>query len=142
MESSQDNTLTIGQLAKRVGLRTSALRYYEEQGLLLPDGRSEAGYRFFKPEAEQILRFIQRAQHLGFSLFSVLASRLPGLGQLGQAVLAYGRQFLRVNQGGVSTRRDEVYDLSLLPGRGRYLELWPRRGRFICTNRDSVGLNL
>ncbi len=71
MESSQDNALTIGQLAKRVGLRTSALRYYEEQGLLVPDGRSEAGYRLFKPEAEQILRFIKRAQHLGFSLSEI-----------------------------------------------------------------------
>lgn len=60
--------LTIGQLAKRVGLRTSALRYYEDQGLLLPDKRSDAGYRLYRPGAEATLRFIQRAQRLGFSL--------------------------------------------------------------------------
>jgi MerR family copper efflux transcriptional regulator len=61
-------TMTIGELAKRVGLRTSALRYYEEQGLLTPVDRTEAGYRLYDSNAEQTLRFIQRAQRLGFSL--------------------------------------------------------------------------
>jgi len=65
--------LTIGQLAKRVGVRTSALRYYEEQGLLVPAGRTDSGYRYYTPEAEQILRFIQRAQQLGFSLNNIHA---------------------------------------------------------------------
>lgn len=64
-------TLTIGQLAERVGLRPSTLRYYEEQGLLAPAARSEAGYRLYAPEAEQTLRFIQRAQRLGFSLADI-----------------------------------------------------------------------
>ncbi|MCP4539572.1 MAG: MerR family transcriptional regulator [Chloroflexi bacterium] len=64
-------TLTIGQLAKRVGLRTSALRYYEEQELLAPVGRTESGYRLYAPEAEQVLHFIQRAQRLGFSLADI-----------------------------------------------------------------------
>lgn len=63
--------LTIGQLAKRVGLRTSALRYYEEQGLLAPIGRTESGYRLYTPEAEHTLRFIRRAQQLGFSLADI-----------------------------------------------------------------------
>jgi len=60
--------MTIGELAKRVGLRPSALRYYEEQGLLTPDGRTESGYRLYSPAAEQTLRLIQRAQRLGLSL--------------------------------------------------------------------------
>ena len=61
-------SLTIGQLAKRTGLRTSALRYYEEQGLLTPVTRTAAGYRLYDEHAEQIVRFIGRAQRLGFSL--------------------------------------------------------------------------
>lgn len=60
--------MTIGQLAKRVGLRPSALRYYEDQGLLPPDGRTESGYRLYGKGAEQTLRLIQRAQRLGLSL--------------------------------------------------------------------------
>lgn len=63
--------LTIGQLAKRIGLRPSALRYYEDEGLLTPDGRSESGYRLYSPKAEQRLRLIQRAQRLGFALADI-----------------------------------------------------------------------
>lgn len=63
--------LTIGQLAKQVGMPTSTLRYYEQEGLLTPNGRSEAGYRLYKPEQAQRLRFIQRAQRLGFSLADI-----------------------------------------------------------------------
>ena len=62
------NYLTIGQLAKRTGLRTSALRYYEDQGLLQPAMRTEAGYRLYAEAAEETVRFIGRAQRLGFSL--------------------------------------------------------------------------
>lgn len=63
--------LTIGKLAKLVGLRTSALRYYEAEGLLVPNGRSDSGYRLYKPEAAQRLHLIQRAQRLGFSLVDI-----------------------------------------------------------------------
>lgn len=65
--------VTIGQLAKQLGLRPSALRFYEEEGLLQPNGRSPSGYRLYAPEAEQQLRLIQRAQRLGFSLADIRA---------------------------------------------------------------------
>lgn len=63
--------LTIGQLARRVGLRPSALRFYESAGLLEPADRTAAGYRLYRPQAEQTLRFIQRAQRLGFALADI-----------------------------------------------------------------------
>lgn len=63
--------LTIGELANRTGLRTSALRYYEEQGLLQPAKRTAAGYRLYAENAEQTVRLIQRAQRLGFSLTDI-----------------------------------------------------------------------
>ncbi len=62
---------TIGQLAKQVGVRTSTLRYYEDEGLLFPTRRTEAGYRLYDEQAEQTLYFIQRAQRLGFSLSDI-----------------------------------------------------------------------
>ena len=65
--------LTIGQLARRVGLRPSALRYYEAEGLLTPGDRTEAGYRLYTPEAADTVRLIQRAQRLGFSLAEIRA---------------------------------------------------------------------
>jgi len=64
-------TLTIGQLAKRAGLRPSALRYYEEQGLLNPISRTDSGYRLYDSESEQALKFIQRAQRLGLALADI-----------------------------------------------------------------------
>lgn len=63
--------LTIGQLARQLNLPTSTLRYYEEQGLLFPAGRTQAGYRLYDPSAERTLRFIRRAQRLGFSLADI-----------------------------------------------------------------------
>ena len=62
---------TIGELAKRCGVRTSALRYYEAEGLLAPAGRTESGYRQYDDSAERTLRFILRAQRLGFSLADI-----------------------------------------------------------------------
>lgn len=62
---------TIGQVAKRLGLRTSTLRYYEEEGLLTPHSRSRSGYRLYDEKASETLRFIQRAQRLGFSLADI-----------------------------------------------------------------------
>lgn len=60
--------LTIGELAKRANVSTSLLRYYEKEQLLMPSGRSEAGYRLYSPDAERTLRFIRSAQRYGFSL--------------------------------------------------------------------------
>jgi len=60
--------LTIGELAKRANVSTSLLRYYEKEQLLIPNGRSAAGYRLYSPEAERTLRFIRSAQRYGFSL--------------------------------------------------------------------------
>jgi DNA-binding transcriptional MerR regulator len=69
--TDQQNRFTIGQLAHKVGLRTSAIRYYEQEKLLVPAERGESGYRLYPPETEQDLRFIQRAQRLGFSLADI-----------------------------------------------------------------------
>lgn len=81
--------LTIGELAKMAGVSRSMLRYYEEQGLLKPAGRTSAGYRLYSPSAAEILLFIQRAQRLGFSLadIHVLIERLAGDGPFDEALV-------------------------------------------------------
>ena len=60
--------LTIGRLAKEAGVNLETVRYYERRGLLPRPPRSESGYRLFPDEAVRRLRFIRRAQELGFSL--------------------------------------------------------------------------
>ncbi|GIX08134.1 MAG: heavy metal-responsive transcriptional regulator [Candidatus Poribacteria bacterium] len=61
----------IGEVAKRAGVSVDAVRYYERCGLLRAVGRTEAGYRLFAPETISRIRFIKRAQGLGFSLSEV-----------------------------------------------------------------------
>ncbi|MDQ2804920.1 MAG: MerR family transcriptional regulator, partial [Pseudomonadota bacterium] len=63
--------MTIGQLARRVGIRPSAIRYYEAQGVLRPPARSASEYRLYGSDAVSVLRFVQRAKELGFSLDEV-----------------------------------------------------------------------
>ena len=63
--------LRIGDLARRSGIATSALRFYEDAGLLAPSSRSEAGYRLYDPTALGRLDFIQRARRLGLSLAEI-----------------------------------------------------------------------
>src|ERR687885_23289 len=63
--------IRIGELAKLAGVSTSALRYYEEAGLLGPAARTEAGYRMYGTEALGRLQFVQRAKALGLSLQEV-----------------------------------------------------------------------
>ncbi|SCX95918.1 Zn(II)-responsive transcriptional regulator/Cu(I)-responsive transcriptional regulator,TIGR02044 [Thiohalorhabdus denitrificans] len=65
------STMTIGQLAGELGLATETLRYYERRGLVTPSGRSGSGYRLYGEDARERLRFIRRAQALGFSLDEV-----------------------------------------------------------------------
>ena len=60
--------LSISQVAKRGGVNIQTIRYYERQGLLAPTSRTEAAYRIFSAESVRRIRFIKRAQELGFSL--------------------------------------------------------------------------
>jgi MerR family copper efflux transcriptional regulator len=60
--------LGIGQLAKRGGVGIDTVRYYERSGLLAPRTRLASGYRRYGDTELARLRFIRRAQGLGFTL--------------------------------------------------------------------------
>lgn len=60
-----------GQLAARAGVNLQTVRYYERRGLLAEPPRRESGYREYGLESVQALRFIKRAQELGFTLKEV-----------------------------------------------------------------------
>jgi len=64
---------TIGWVAKKAGVNAQTVLYYEKRGLLKPLARTPAGYRLFDDEAVRRIRFIQRAQELGFSLKQIAA---------------------------------------------------------------------
>lgn len=83
---------TISDAAARTGFSPSALRFYEDAGLIAP-GRSDAGYRVYDDRAIERLRFISRLKQLGLTLeeiaelvglwdrdpCSTVAARLAGL---------------------------------------------------------------
>ncbi len=64
-------SLTIGRLARQAGVNLETVRYYERRGLLPRPPRSASGYRLFPAETARRLRFIRRAQQLGFSLTEI-----------------------------------------------------------------------
>ncbi|WP_454728076.1 MULTISPECIES: heavy metal-responsive transcriptional regulator [Cupriavidus] len=63
--------LTIGKLAKLAQLSTDTLRFYEEEGLLLPAQKTAAGYRLYSDDAVRRLRFIKHAQQCGLALSEI-----------------------------------------------------------------------
>src|SRR5690242_13795067 len=62
-----ENLLPIGEVARRAGVPTSTIRYYERRGLLPADARS-SGQRRYKPATLRRLVFIGMLQDAGLSL--------------------------------------------------------------------------
>jgi MerR family mercuric resistance operon transcriptional regulator len=63
--------LKIGEVAERGGVNLQTIRYYEREQLLPEPPRLASGYRTFPESAVRRVRFIKRAQELGFSLAEV-----------------------------------------------------------------------
>jgi MerR family redox-sensitive transcriptional activator SoxR len=78
--------LSIGEVASRTGIAPSAIRFYEDQGLLTPL-RTGAGQRRYDRADIRRLSFIRIAQSLGFPLSQIAAqlARLPAGGQIRKA---------------------------------------------------------
>ncbi|MEF8793198.1 MAG: MerR family DNA-binding protein [Thiohalorhabdus sp.] len=62
---------TIGRLAAEAGVNVETVRYYQRRGLMPEPPKPRAGFRTYGEEAVARLRFIQRAQRLGFTLREV-----------------------------------------------------------------------
>lgn len=60
--------LTIGELARAGGVGVETIRYYERRGLIPKPPRNDSGYRQYGDEDVDRIRFIKRAQRLGFTL--------------------------------------------------------------------------
>jgi len=67
------NDLTIGQIAERAGVSTSALRYYEEQGLVFPH-RTDGNQRRFPRTTLRRIAVIKAAQRFGLTLDEIRAA--------------------------------------------------------------------
>ena len=86
--SASINTMShsIGSAAQVLGITPDTLRYYEKLRLLPPAARNAAGQRVYRDEDLARLRFVKRAQALGFTLADI-------------------RQLLRLRENPVRSRR-------------------------------------
>jgi DNA-binding transcriptional MerR regulator len=64
----RNRLLQIGEVAERVGLSLRTVRYYEEMELLVPETRSEGGFRLYTEEQVDRLALIKQMKPLGFSV--------------------------------------------------------------------------
>lgn len=121
---SQKQRYLIGALAKAAGVKSDTVRFYERSGLLPPAARTEAGYRTYDEQALQRLRFIKKAQALGFSLDEVRRIISMRRGQetcqcvIGMAEATLSETDLKLNQ--LRAFRKGLAD---------NLERWKRTGR-------------
>ncbi len=83
IESKYDGIVTfkIGEVASRADVNKETVRYYEKRGLIPKPDRRRSGYRIFTGRHIDQIKFIKRAQELGFTLSEIqelLELRLDG----------------------------------------------------------------
>ena len=65
--------LKIGEVAERVGLSLRTIRFYEEEGLVVPETRTAGGFRLYSVDAVNRLEIIKRLKPLGFTVEEMVA---------------------------------------------------------------------
>ncbi|WP_235003461.1 MerR family transcriptional regulator [Blastococcus haudaquaticus] len=67
-DTPRGELMQIGQVAERTGLSLRTIRFYEENGLVIPTARSEGGFRLYSENDVSRLEVIKRMKPLGFTL--------------------------------------------------------------------------
>ncbi len=107
-----DRALTISELAGRTGFTPSALRYYEQVGLLAATERSAGGYRLYDAAVIARLQFIDRAKQLGLRLEEIRELVAVWDGGLCGHVQQDLRGRIRAKQAEVQARIDELSEFA------------------------------
>ena len=106
------NRLTIGEVASRSGIRTSALRYYEERGLISSE-RTAGGQRRYARETLRRVSVIRAAQILGLTLKEIRGA----LNELPQARTPNRHDWERLSQAWRSSLDSRIAELEALRDR-------------------------
>jgi MerR family mercuric resistance operon transcriptional regulator len=97
------SSFTIGTLARAAGVNLETIRYYQRRGLLPTPPRPPGGVRRYPAAILQQLRFIKRAQELGFSL-----REIQELLRLGKGSCRDARQLAEKHLTEVETRLQDL----------------------------------
>jgi MerR family copper efflux transcriptional regulator len=68
MSRGKIRAMKIGEVARRTGVPTMTIRYYEDIGVMPPPARASNGYRDYRPDAIDRLEFVREAQETGLTL--------------------------------------------------------------------------
>ena len=116
--------MRIGELARRNGLAASAVRYYEQLGLLPAPSRTESGYRSYPDDTVDRLTFIRSAQAVGLTLAEV--RQVLGVRDTGEAPCRVVTELIDRRYAEVRARISELQalerDLTQLRERAALLE--------------------
>src|SRR4249920_2482611 len=104
-----ENLLTIQEISRRSGVAASALRFYEQRGLIRSE-RSGAGHRRFTRSALRRIAFIVFAQRVGLSLDEIAAE----LAKLPAQRTPTGRDWARLSNAWASRIDERIAELQRL----------------------------
>ena len=99
--------LSIGKLAKKADVSIDSIRFYERKGLLVEPKRTESNYRTYPLETAERLRFIKKAQKLGFTL-----AEIQELLNLSQDSTASKASIKQITEEKIDDIRIKIQDLS------------------------------
>jgi Hg(II)-responsive transcriptional regulator len=94
------------EVAAQAQVNTQTLRYYERRGLLPEPERTRSGYRTYTADAVRVVRFVKRAQQLGFTLDEI--EDLLHLADGGPASCEEARTMARTRIAGLQQRISEL----------------------------------
>ncbi|WP_291026684.1 helix-turn-helix domain-containing protein [Hydrogenophaga sp.] len=101
--------MTIGTLAQRTGFNVSAIRYYEEVGLIPPATRRPSGHRVYSPEVQEVLTLVKHCRDFGFSIEETRA--LVSLSTSDDRDCVEAREIAQVHLNAVRAKLTELQNL-------------------------------
>lgn len=104
-----DGQSTIGALAQLTGLNVSAIRYFEEVGLIPPAARRPSGHRIYDQQAEEMLTLVRQCRDMGFSIGETRA--LVSLSSSPQQNCTEARTIAQAHLAAVQTKLTELRTL-------------------------------
>ena len=132
--------MRIGETARRVGIEATAIRFYEQEGVLPAPHRTQAGYRVYTDQDVDLIRFVKQAWALGIPVDDVrqivaLRSRGDAPCQVVRSVIA--REAAAIEHR-ISDLQDVQHELLRLQERAEDMsDDWPD-GACVCHILESA----
>lgn len=98
--------MRIGEVARQVGVATSAIRFYEGAGLLAEPERTPSGYREYEPAVIDRLAFIRAGQAVGLTLAQL--KEVLRIQDRGEAPCQHVSELIGVRLREIDERMDEL----------------------------------